>query len=283
MALPFASGSKGKSHIADVGWEWGLYTIPLLHLALIMNTISKSNKNFLRKIINISGKAINTHKMVEADDKILIAVSGGKDSLALIDILAERRKFLPIHYELHAIHIITDDVPYEIDKAYLTAFCEERDVTLHLITTHAGIEEKSNKKPCFTCSWNRRKELFDFALKNGFKKIALGHHLDDAIETLMMNMVMHANISSIPPTLQMFNGKLLLIRPLIYATNAEMTQYAEIKQFTSLKKECPYEDHTSRNTARQWINQFEKLNPQARSNLFKSMSNIDQEYLPNEK
>ncbi len=244
-----------------------------------MNAITKSNKSFLRKIINLSGKAINAHKMIEAGDKILVAVSGGKDSLSLVDILAERRKFLPIDYELHAIHIITDDVPYEIDKTYLSAFCKERNVSLHFINTHAGIEDRKDKKPCFTCSWNRRKELFDFALKNGFKKIAFGHHLDDAIETLMMNMVMHANISSIPPILNMFDGKIQLIRPLLYTTNAEMTQYAGIKQFTSLKKECPYEDHASRNTARQWINQFEKLNPQARINLFKSMSNIDDEYL----
>lgn len=242
--------------------------------------MQKSDKSFLRKIINLSGKAINAHRMVEADDKILVAVSGGKDSLSLLDVLAERRKFLPIDYELHAIHIITEDVPYEIDKTFLHAFCAERNVTPHFITTHAGIEERKDKKPCFTCSWNRRKELFDFALNNGFKKIAFGHHLDDAIETLMMNMVMHANISSMPPTLKMFEEKLLLIRPLIYATNAEMNRYAEIKQFTSLKKECPYEDHTLRTSAREWINQFEKLNPQARINLFKSMSNIDRDYLP---
>ncbi|WP_430933548.1 tRNA lysidine(34) synthetase [Saccharicrinis sp. 156] len=242
--------------------------------------MNKSDKNFLRKVINLSGKAINQYKMVEGNDKILVAVSGGKDSLALLDILAERRKFLPIDYELHAIHIVTDDVPYEIDREFLSRFCEVRHVTLHVRTTHAGIEEKPDKKPCFTCSWNRRKELFDFAQKNGFKKVAFGHHLDDAIETLMMNMLMHGNISSIPGKLSMFDGNIEVIRPLILLTNNEMKEYARIKQFVSLKKECPYEDHTLRNTTRQMINQFEKLNPQAKINLFKSMGNIDEEYLP---
>ncbi|MGQ1785236.1 tRNA lysidine(34) synthetase [Saccharicrinis sp. GN24d3] len=242
--------------------------------------MNKSDKNFLRKVINLSGKAINQYKMVEGNDKILVAVSGGKDSLALLDILAERRKFLPIDYELHAIHIVTDDVPYEIDREFLSRFCEVRHVTLHVITTHAGIEEKPDKKPCFTCSWNRRKELFDFAQKTGFKKVAFGHHLDDAIETLMMNMLMHGNISSIPGKLSMFDGNIEVIRPLILLTNNEMKEYARIKQFVSLKKECPYEDHTLRNTTRQMINQFEKLNPQAKINLFKSMGNIDEEYLP---
>ncbi len=242
--------------------------------------MQKADKNFIRKIIKQTGDAINHHHMINDGDKILVAVSGGKDSLSLLDILSERRKFLPINYELHAIHIITNDVPYEIDQNFLTNFCKQLDVHLHIIKTHAGIEEKPNKKPCFTCSWNRRKELFEFAKNNEFKKIAFGHHLDDAIETLMMNMVMHANISSIPPTLEMFNKNLLIIRPLIYNTNLEMIKYAHIKQFVSLKKECPYEDHTYRNHARIWIDQFEKLNPQARINLFKSMNNIDIEYLP---
>ena len=242
--------------------------------------MNKPDKKFLHKIIVTSGKAINQYKMIEADDRILVAVSGGKDSLSLLDILNERRKYLPIDYDLHAIHVITDDVPYEIDKAFLRDFCNERNVTLHLVTTHAGIKEKPDKKPCFTCSWNRRKQLFAFARKNGFKKIALGHHLDDAIETLLMNMLMHGNISSIPGKLRMFDGDIELIRPLILCTDKEMQEYARIKQFVSLKKECPYEDHTMRTTTRQMINRFEKLNPQARINLFKSMANIDKEYLP---
>ncbi len=254
--------------------------IPLKKSLTLLLIMQKAEKNYLRKVIKRSGDAINQHQMIKDGDKLLVAVSGGKDSLSLLDILSERRKFLPISYELHAIHIITEDVPYEIDKVFLNEFCDQLDVHLHIITTYAGIQDKPNKKPCFTCSWNRRKELFEFAQKHNFYKIAFGHHLDDAIETLMMNMVMHANISSIPPTLSMFNGEITIIRPLIYNTNTEMAEYARIKEFASLKRECPYEDHTYRNHARQWISQFEELNTQARINLFKSMSHIDNEYLP---
>ncbi|WP_282037593.1 tRNA 2-thiocytidine biosynthesis TtcA family protein [Saccharicrinis aurantiacus] len=239
----------------------------------------KKNNAYCRRIIKLAGNAINKHNLVTDGDKILIAVSGGKDSLSLIDILAERRKFLPIDYELHAIHIITDDVPYVIDKEFLKNFCESLNVHLHFITTHAGLEEKPNKKPCFTCSWNRRKELFEFARKNGFKKIAFGHHMDDAIETLLMNMTQHGNISSIPAKLSMFEGNIEVIRPLLYLTNSEMLKYSAIKEFKSLKENCPYEDHTMREATRQIIHQFEKLNPQARLNLFRSMNNIDEEYL----
>jgi tRNA(Ile)-lysidine synthase TilS/MesJ len=245
-----------------------------------MESITTSEKSFLRKVFKLTGKAINKHGLIKTNDKILVAVSGGKDSLSLVDILAERRKFLPIDYELHAIHVITDDVPYEIDRDFLTTFCHERNVFLHFLSTHAGIQEKSDKKPCFTCSWNRRKELFEFARKNGFNKIAFGHHMDDAIETLLMNMTTHGNISSIPAILNMFNGEIEVIRPLIYCTNKEMIRYAAIKQFISLKKECPYEDHTMRKATRDIIQQLENLNSQARLNLFKSMQNIDTEYLP---
>lgn len=245
-----------------------------------MDDFAKTDKAFLRKIITLSGKAINKHKMVEDGDKILVAISGGKDSLSLLDILSERRKFLPIDYELHAIHIVTDDVPYEIDQNFLSGLCKSLDVRLHYITTHAGLDEKSDKKPCFTCSWNRRKELFDFARKNNFRKIAFGHHMDDAIETLLMNMFTHRNISSIPAKLSMFDHSIEVIRPLILLTNDEMIKYAKIKRFVSLKKECPYEDHTLRQFTRKMIDQFEELNPQTRINLFRSMSRIDEEYLP---
>jgi len=245
-----------------------------------MEQISNKDKGFLRKVISLSGKAISRYQMIEDGDKILVAVSGGKDSLSLLDILAERRRFIPIDYELHAIHIVTDDVPYEIDIEYLKELCNQLNVTPHIIRTHAGIEEKEGKKPCFTCSWNRRKELFDFARKNNFKKIAFGHHMDDAIETLIMNMMMHGNISSIPGKLSMFDGDIQVIRPLLLLTNEQMRRYAQIKNFVSLKKECPYEDHTLRNKARNFIHQMEHLNPHARLNLFKSMGNIDLEYLP---
>ncbi len=241
--------------------------------------MEKDKKNFIRRVIKSSGDAINKYDMIRDNDSIVVAVSGGKDSLSLLDILSRRRKFLPIRYAIHAVHVVTKDVPYEIDQFYLKEFCRNRDITLHFINTYAGLKEKNAKKPCFVCSWNRRKELFDFVLKNDFKKLAFGHHMDDAIETLIMNMMMHANISSIPPVLSMFENRLQVIRPLIYLTNKGLKEYAKINNFQSLKKECPFEDHTMRNKAREIIHQMEELNPQARINLFKSMGNIDELYL----
>ncbi|TRX71706.1 ATP-binding protein [Carboxylicivirga sp. M1479] len=242
--------------------------------------LTRPERAFIQKVRQTAGKAINHYEMIGADDTVMVAVSGGKDSLALLDILSARRKGMPIHYHLHAAHIITEDVPYEIDTEWLQRFCDELDVTLHLVRTRANLETAGNKKPCFACSRNRRKELFQLTHSLGIKKLAFGHHLDDAVETLVMNMAQHANISSIPPFLSMFDDQLQLLRPLILLTNAEMKQYAEIMQFQSLKKECPYEDHTIRQKARDIVEQMTAINPKARINLFNSMKKIDFKYLP---
>lgn len=243
--------------------------------------LSKEDNQFVEKIWNKAGKAINQYEMIGEDDEIMVAVSGGKDSLALLEILATRRNWLPINYTIHAVHIITQDVPYVIDKVWLSDFCKDLNVHLHFVETYAGIEEKSGKKkPCFICSWNRRKELFRITEKLGIKKLATGHHLDDALETLFINMAYHGTMTSIPPTLSMFDGALQMIRPLILLTDAELKRYAEIKGFKSLKQPCPYEDTTMRTTARKLVDQFDAVHKKARFNLFKSMSNIDTEYLP---
>ncbi len=242
--------------------------------------LTKQEQAFIQKVRQTAGKAINQYQMIKADDKVMVAVSGGKDSLSLLEILSSRRKGLPIHYELHAAHIITEDVPYQIDTEWLQNFCQELDVTLHLVTTRANLETAGKKKPCFACSRNRRKELFQLTHSLGIKTLAFGHHLDDAVETLVMNMAQHANISSIPANLSMFEDKLKVIRPLILLTNAEMKSYAELLGFPSLKQECPYEDHTIRQKARDIVEQMCSINPKARINIFNSMKKIDFEYLP---
>ena len=250
------------------------------YLCRMRHKLTKQEQAFVQKVRQTAGKAINQYQMIGADDTVMVAVSGGKDSLALLEILSSRRKGMPIHYNIHAAHIITEDVPYQIDTEWLQRFCNELDVTLHLVKTRANLESAGKKKPCFACSRNRRKELFQLTHALGIKKMAFGHHLDDAVETLVMNMAQHANISSIPAQLSMFEDKLEVIRPLILLTNAEMKEYARLMNFQSLKQECPYEDHTIRQKARDIVEQMTNINPKARINLFNSMKKIDFEYLP---
>ncbi len=234
-------------------------------------------RKFSRKV----GKAINDYNMVEGNELIAIGVSGGKDSLALTDILANRLKHAKEKYKLAAIHVSFKEVPYKIDVNYIKAFCKERNVEFyHKTLSKPELLEESDKPVCFLCSWNRRKVLLEAANEFGAKKLALGHHMDDAIETLLMNMAFQGAICSMPASLEIFKGKIKIIRPMAYLKNSEIEEYAAIQQFRKLVKECPFQDSTKRNEVRKLVNKLENLYPNARHNLFNSMKNIQEEYLP---
>lgn len=234
----------------------------------------------IEHVKNHVAKAIMQYGLINQGDKVMVAVSGGKDSLVLLSALAAFRKFKKVDFHLEAIHIDVEDVPYEADKDFLTGYCNHLDVPFHFKQIEADIEHRGKKAPCFVCSWHRRKYLFEFTKKQGFQKLALGHHMDDAVETLLMNMAYHGHTSSLPSKLKMFNGALYLIRPLILLTDKETRKFADIMQFPELLTECPYADTTKRTTARQLIEALQDIHPKARQNIFKSMSQIDYEYLP---
>ena len=227
-----------------------------------------------------TGKAINQFSMIKNNDKILVGLSGGKDSLVLLDVLAKRRKKIPIDYHLHAMHIDVENMPYHSNLKYLHQFCNERKITFHAKKIIVDFERKTHSKPCFLCSWARRKELFEYANKNSFNKLALGHNLDDALETLIINILNHANISSLPAKLKMFNNSLELIRPLIFLFNSDTLHYSKNNGFILQEVNCKYEDKTQREQAARIIQSFTNFNKKAKENLFNSMSNIDPEYLP---
>ena len=228
----------------------------------------------------MTAKAINQYHMIEEGDRVLAAVSGGKDSLVMLEALAAFKKFKTINFEIEAIHIDVEDVGYLVDSTFLQAYSDKLGVPIHFKTIEAGLENRGKKAPCFVCSWHRRKTLFEFAKNNGFQKLAMGHHLDDAVETLMINMAYHGHISSLPGKLKMFDGAMYLIRPLILLTDKDTREFANIRNFTKLKQSCPFEDTTKRTTVRNLIEQLGAIHPKAAFNLFNAMKNIDEEYLP---
>ena len=178
------------------------------------------------------------------------------------------------------MHIDVEEVPYKVSRDKLNEICNQLGVPIEFINIKAGISDESEKSPCFICSWHRRKTIFNYAQENGYKKVALGHHMDDAVETLLINMAYHGNISSIPQRLSMFDDKLVLIRPLMLLTNKDTAEYSNIRKYPKQTESCPYEDKTKRNTSRELIQQLKKLHPKALQNIFGSMGNIDHDYLP---
>lgn len=243
-------------------------------------TLSKYQNRHIEFVKNKVAKALMDYKMVDKGDRILVAVSGGKDSLVMLEALAAVQKFDFVDFELEALHIDVEDVPYSVDTGFLKGFSEELKVKLHFVSLKADVGDRGKKSPCFVCSWNRRKTLFTFTQENHFQKLALGHHLDDAVETLLINMAYHGNIASMPAKLSLFDDRFQLIRPLILLTNKDAREFANIRNYPPLKNPCPFEDTTKRTTARELIRQLENIHPKARLNLFKSMGNIDEAYLP---
>jgi tRNA(Ile)-lysidine synthase TilS/MesJ len=243
-------------------------------------TLSKYQNRHIEYVKNKVAKALMDYQLVSKGDRILAAVSGGKDSLVMLETLAAVQKFDFVDFELQALHIDVKDVPYAVDKDFLKDFCRNLGIKINFVSLEADIEDRGKKSPCFVCSWNRRKALFNFTKDNGFQKLALGHHLDDAVETLLINMAYHGNIASMPAKLSMFEETFQLIRPLILLTNKDTSEFANIRKYPPLKQSCPFEDTTKRTTARELIQQLENIHPKARLNLFRSMGNIDEAYLP---
>ena len=227
-------------------------------------------------------KACADYGLIENGDHILIGLSGGKDSLALVELLAARRKIFVPRFKVSAVHVSMTNIGYRSDLDYLRNFCESRGVPfLHVTTSFDPRPEfRSSKTPCFLCSWYRRKALFKTAQESGCNKIALGHHQDDVLETFLLNLIYQGSVSTIPPRLKMDKFPMVMIRPLYLIRESELAEYAQCAQYRKVEKLCPYEHESSRSQAKALLADLERLNPDTRNSLWNAIHNIKLGYLP---
>lgn len=225
----------------------------------------------IRKKFN---KGCVDYALLEDGDRILIALSGGKDSLMLTRLLAERARIYKPRIEVEAAHVIMDNIPYETDRSYLQAFCQELGIRLHIL--HSSFEESTDprKTKCFLCAWNRRKTLFSFAQQGGFNKVALGHHQDDILTTWLMNITFEGSASTMMPRLKMEHYPIEIIRPLCMVQEAWIREEAERLAFVGQKVKCPYEEATRRHDMSGIFRQLEQMNPEARHSMWQALSKI---------
>lgn len=223
---------------------------------------------------------MRNHNMVAEGDRVLVGLSGGKDSMILLEVLCERRRAVPFRFELEAAHVEALGIGYQVDLNKIRAFCKNLGVTLHLRTIEPDLEKDPGKGACFVCSWHRRKVLFDLTRELNFNRLALGHHRNDAVETLLMNMIYHGSMSSLPYSLDMFDGRIRLIRPLMDVDERILLDYASVNDRVSVAKSCPHEDRSKRENIRKIISDIEVLHGKGPFNMFKSMGKIFGEYLP---
>jgi tRNA 2-thiocytidine biosynthesis protein TtcA len=231
------------------------------------------------EIRSLTGKAIRRYGMIEEGDRILVGVSGGKDSLTLLNLLYERRKRVPIRYDLIPVHI---NLGFGSDlEGALRRFFEERNLTYRIEQTEIGRKAHSaenRENPCFLCSWERRKHIFHLAHKLDCNKIALGHHKDDIIETLLLNIFYSAEVSTMLPVQSLFKGKITIIRPLALIEEKKIERFAREKGLPVGSSCCPSSGKTKRKEIKELLTSLEKENRKVKGNIFRSLSNIKLDY-----
>jgi len=223
------------------------------------------------------GRAIMDYRMLEDGDKVMVAVSGGKDSLTLLRILNDRRKFVPIKYSLIAVHI---DMGYpESISRQMKSYFKKIGVDFRVVKSDELKKTGPKDINCFWCSWNRRKVLFQTADKLGCTKVALGHHMDDIIETTLMNLFFQGEISTMAPKQELFKGKIVIIRPMAYVEEREISGFAKSEKLRVYSCKCPHSELSQRFMMSKIVSQVKRTCPEVKKNIFRSLRRIKKDYL----
>jgi tRNA 2-thiocytidine biosynthesis protein TtcA len=233
-----------------------------------------------REMKRLMGKAIHSRDMIREGDHIMVAVSGGKDSLSLLWLLRERLKRVPILYQITAVHV---DPGFGANSAEaMQDFFRLHGFQSRVIKSDCGplahsAENKEN--PCFLCSRLRRKILFTLAEEMGCNKIAFGHHKDDIIETFFMNILYGASVSTMMPVQKFFEGRLHIIRPLFMVDSDLIRRYAVLMGWDGIDLGCPTAGSSKREEIKNMLNHFYRSNRKIKGNIFHALQNVRPEYL----
>jgi tRNA 2-thiocytidine biosynthesis protein TtcA len=247
-----------------------------------MNEIKKDrNTKLFLHLKKWLEKAALDYEMIKEGDRVLIAVSGGADSFALLDLLDSPMIYVP------RFSFITVNIDMGFDSKYrayktLKKYFQENNYRHVMEKTDIGILAHSDinrKNPCFLCSRLRRKRIFEIAAAEGCNKIAFAHHRDDIIETLLINMFYGREISTMMPNQKIFGGKLHIIRPLCYLREELVKKYSRERQFPVVKNDCPTSKISKRFYIKNLLNELEKDNREIRDNIYKAMSHVKPDYL----
>ena len=234
----------------------------------------------VKEIKRLTGKAIHTMDMIRDGDHVMVAVSGGKDSLSLLWLLKERIKRVPIDYRLTAVHV---DPGFGANSAdQMTSFFSAHDFEFRVIESDIGPKAhgaQNRENPCFLCSRLRRKLLFQTAEKVGCNRMAFGHHKDDLIETFFLNVFYGASISTMVPVQDFFGGKLTVIRPFYLVDEALIRRYAQLMDWPEINLDCPTAGSSKRGEIKNMLKHFYKSNRKIKGNIFHALQNVNAEYL----
>jgi len=235
----------------------------------------------LSKAANRSiGRAMHNYTMLADADRVLIAVSGGVDSLVLTWILNHWQHKVPIRYKILAAYIdngfdssTSDRVAEQLQNIGVPYLIEKTDYWQRAAAAEEG------KSVCYHCARLRRNRLFAIAEEQGFNKIGFGHHKDDILETFFINLLYAGNISTMVPKQKLFDGRIHIIRPMAYLEKNDIIEIAAAASIVPVKNPCPKDTDSKRQEARKVVASLSALTPKVKSNIFAALSNIRHEYL----
>ncbi len=235
--------------------------------------LNRSRKNLRRDV----GRAIADYNMIEDGDLVMVCLSGGKDSYAMLDILLSLQKHAPIQFRLHAVNL--DQKQPDFPEHVLPAYLDELGVDYTIIEkdTYSIVTDKveEGKTYCGLCSRLRRGILYNHAQSIGATKIALGHHRDDIVETLFLNMFYGGKLKAMPPKLLSDDKRNVVIRPLAYCKEKEISRYAELSSFPIIPCNlCGSQDNMQRQAIKAMLNGWDKTHPGRVESIFRSIANV---------
>ena len=240
-------------------------------------TLSNNQKKLQKKLRGLSGKAIQDFNMIEHGDKVLCAVSGGKDSFVLLDVLIHLSNVAPIDFEVVAVNL--DQKQPGFPEHVLPNYFESKGIDYYIIDkdTYSIVKEKvpEGKTTCSLCSRLRRGSLYTFAEEIGATKIALGHHMDDIVETLFLNMFNNGKMKAMPPKLLSDDKRNIVIRPLSYCREKDIAKYAEICEFPIIPCNlCGSQENLQRKMVKGMLSDWDKTSPGRIENIFHSIGDV---------
>ncbi len=236
-----------------------------------------SNNKLAKRLERNVGRAITDFNMIDEGDRVMVCLSGGKDSYTLLDILLTLQKRAPVRFELAAVNLDQKQPGFPGDV--LPAYAREMGVAFHQIEqdTYSVVKRviPEGRTTCGLCSRLRRGALYSFAEAHGFNRIALGHHRDDIIETLFLNLFNGGRLKAMPPKLLSDNGKHIVIRPLAYCSERDIRHYAEARQFPVIPCNlCGTQPNQQRQAIKKMLADWQRLHPGRIENIFRAIANV---------
>ena len=239
--------------------------------------LTRERNKLAKRLRRQVGQAIGDYNMIEAGDRVMVCLSGGKDSYTMLDVLTQLRVAAPIDFELIAVNL--DQKQPGFPEHVLPEYLQSIGADFHIIEqdTYSVVKRvvPEGKTMCALCSRLRRGSLYTWAADNGITKIALGHHKDDIVATFFLNMFFGGTLKGMPPKLQSDDGRHTVIRPLAYVREHDIVDYAAWKEFPIIPCNlCGTQDNMQRQAIKEMLQQWDKSHPGRIETIFTSIANV---------